>query len=294
MLEENVKSIKSDISSKAKSKIFDLIAAGIILAATAIILGVFELKELTWDSIVDILIEFVPLLLTATLLSTNYYTKGSVVGKASEMFDNIVRVYSKLVSDLTGEEISNMLEFCDEYNEKTLNKMKELELKKVAIPYEMYEHGDENNKPLKILTKKELKRLYSKEVWKTILRCKKLKIKGLKVNNLLGNEDVHDRTDLGKTEIQMRRHHNLSSTVMYIVSTAVMTLIAIKDINAWGWTSLILISFKILYIFFKSYMSYFDGYNDITVSLVNHIARKTDILKEFKFWFKNKKDYKID
>lgn len=49
----------------------------------------------------------------------------------------------------------------------------------------------------------------------------------------------------------------------------------------WGWVGVIFVIFKLLYIVARSYMQYFDGYQDITVSLVNHISRKTDIIKEF-------------
>lgn len=287
MLGNNVNRVKSTIVDKAKTRIFDIVAAGIILAAAAIILGVFEPKEISKETLFDIGIEFIPLFLTSILLSQNYYNKGVFVGKGTDAFSNIVKLYSSIVSSLTGEQVGNLCKFCDEYNETTLNKIKELELKKVAIPFDLYDKGDDTNKPLKVWSKKQLKAKYEKHVWKTILHCKHIKIKGLKVNNLLGNEDIDDRTDLGKTEKELRSGYMLKTSIMYIVCTLVLTLIAIKDIQSWGWTSLILISFKILYIFFRAYMTYFDGYNHITVSLSNHIARKTDILKEFQFWHKN-------
>jgi hypothetical protein len=60
-----------------------------------------------------------------------------------------------------------------------------------------------------------------------------------------------------------------------------MSLIVIKDITTWGWASLIAVLFKVIYMFARSFMSYFSGYDDITVSVANHIARKTDILKMY-------------
>lgn len=162
-------------------------------------------------------------------------------------------------------------------------------LKKVAITYKLYNEGDENTPPLKTLSKKRLQALgYDSIVYNVILKCNKITIKGLKVNNILGNTNVEDITDLGKSENELRASHNTTSVLQYILSTAFMTLIAVKDIATWGWASLFLIAFKLIYIFVKSYMSYFAGYNDITVSLNNQLARKTDILKQFLSWYENK------
>ena len=290
MVEEKFNNVKSAAGSKIKNRIFDVIAVGVVLAAIAINLGALEWKEISSDTLIDLLAEFVPLLLTSILLTTNYYQKGVFYGKNSPAFSAIAESYSTLVTSLSGEEIDNMSEFCTEYNELALRKIQEPMLKKVAISYELYDSGNPHLdiKPLKILSKSKLSEMYDEHTVKVILKCNKIKIKGIKVNNLLGNENVDDISDLGKTENELRMKHNTFSAIKYTVSTAFMTLIAVKDILTWGWASVLLISFKLLFIFFRSYMSYFDGYNDITISLNNQLARKTDILKQFKYWFENK------
>lgn len=290
MVEEKFNNVKSAAGSKIKNRIFDVIAVGVVLAAIAINLGALEWKEISSDTLIDLLAEFVPLLLTSILLTTNYYQKGVFYGKNSPTFSAIAESYSTLVTSLSGEEIDSVSEFCTEYNELALRKIQEPMLKKVAISYELYDSGNPNLdlKPLKILSKSKLSEMYDEHVVKVILKCNKIKIKGIKVNNLLGNENVDDISDLGKTENELRMKHNTFSAIKYTASTAFMTLIAVKDILTWGWASVLLISFKLLFIFFRSYMSYFDGYNDVTISLNNQLARKTDILKQFKYWFENK------
>lgn len=290
MLEEKYITSKSAASSKIKNRIFDVIAVGVLLAAIAINLGALEWKEVSKDNLINLLAEFVPLLLTSMLLTTNYYQKGVFFGKNSNSFIAITNAYSDLVTSLKGNEIDNIPEFCAEYNDNALRKIQEPVLKKVAISYELYNEGDadKNIPPLKILSRKKLSKLYERHIVNVIRHCNRMTIKGIKVNNLLGNENVDDISDLGRTENELRARHNTMSAITYTISTAFMTVVAVKDILAWGWASVALLSFKLLFIFFRSYMSYFEGFNDVTISLNNQLARKTDILKQFKYWYENK------
>lgn len=294
MLEESVDNFKTNARKKIKNRMFDIVALGVILAMMAISLGVFQLKDLTLDNVMPILIDFVPLLLTSALLTSDFYKKGAFYGKASEAFNAVVSVYSNIVASLNGRQIDSLNDFCIKYNDDALKALQTPILRKVAISQELYDegcvdkHGSYTTRPLKVLSKKELKDKYPKKVWKAILKANKCKIKGLQVNGLLGNQNNDDITDIGPTEKQMEVSHNLTSAASYTIATAFMTLIAIKDVMTWGWASLILIAFKLCYILAKSYMSYFTGYSDITVSLSNSITRKTDIIKQFKYWYENK------
>ena len=294
MLEESVDNFKTNARKKIKNRMFDIVALGVILAMMAISLGVFQLKDLTLDNVMPILIDFVPLLLTSALLTSDFYKKGAFYGKASEAFNAVVSVYSNIVASLNGRQIDSLNDFCIKYNDDALKALQTPILRKVAISQELYDegcvdkHGSYTTRPLKVLSKKELKAKYPKKVWKAILKANKCKIKGLQVNGLLGNQNNDDITDIGPTEKQMEVSHNLTSAASYTIATAFMTLIAIKDVMTWGWASLILIAFKLCYILAKSYMSYFTGYSDITVSLSNSITRKTDIIKQFKYWYENK------
>lgn len=289
MLEEKVQNISYQSKNKIKNRIFDVIAVVVLIAAIAVNLGALEWKDITKDTVIDLLAEFVPLLLTSMLLTTDFYQKGVFYGKNSQTFVSISSSYSNLVTNLNGKQIEKISEFCINYNEDALRKIQEPMLKKVAISYDLYDVGKGNIPALKSLSKRKLKALgYDKNIYSVILKCNKVKIKGLKVNNILGNQNVEDITDLGKNENELRAAHTFKSTVTYILTTSLMTLIAIRDIATWGWTSLLLVSFKLVYIFVRSYMSYFNGYNDITISLNNQLARKTDIIKQFLSWYENK------
>ena len=287
MFEEKYIENKIAMSNKIKNKIFDIIAVGVLLAAIAINLGALEWKDVNKDNIVNLLAEFVPLLLTSMLLTSNYYQKGVFFGKNSSSFIAVSDAYSDLVTSLNGDEISNIADFCVEYNDNALQKIQEPILKRIGISFKLYNEGNEETKPLKVLSRRQLSKMYNKHIVDAIIKCNKIKIKGIKVNNLLGNEDIDDISDLGKTETQLRVKHNWVSALTYTVSTAFMTVVAVKDILAWGWASIALLIFKLLFIFFRSYMSYFEGFNNVTISLNNQLARKTDILKQFKYWYEN-------
>jgi hypothetical protein len=102
---------------------------------------------------------------------------------------------------------------------------------------------------------------------------------------LLGNTESSDSTDIGDNEQDMAKSRLKYNAVTYIICTLFMTLLAIKDILQWGWSGLLLVAFKLIFILCSSLMNHFKGYNDITINLVNHIARKTDILKQFNTWY---------
>lgn len=268
-----------------KNRIFDFIALGIVVAMTVLSLGVLELREITPAEIIDIVIENVPFFLATMMLSTNYYNKGTFTGKQSNKFLDTVDYYSKYVEDFTGKQIDILPDFCKHYNERSLRRIKEDLLKTVAITWKKYDEGENGEKPLKIVPYKKLKETYGKYVAKTINNCKKLKIKGIHVNILLGNLNSSDPTDLGKNEKELYRIRKIGYAGSYLFFTFVMALIGIKNIFEWGWIGVLFVLFKLLYIVCTSYMKYFEGYEDICTNLVNHIYRKTDILKEFDCWY---------
>jgi hypothetical protein len=71
-------------------------------------------------------------------------------------------------------------------------------------------------------------------------------------------------------------------------------MMGVKDVLEWGWMGAFLLLFKMLYILCRSYMKYFEGFDDINIRLVNHISRKTDVLKEFDYWYNTQyKDSKL-
>lgn len=297
VIEDFVQNSQTKITTIIKNRMFDFIAAGILIAMLALNLGVLELRDITLQNLLNILIECVPFFLTAVLLAINYYTKGTFAGKSTHSYETAISAYSKSVNSLTGEQIEQLPEFCKYYNTIALKQLQENILKRASIKYEDFneekitESGD-IILPLKVLSKKELLEKYSKERVKLILKAKRVKVKGLTTNVLLGSTSSADITDLGYTEIEMSKSRTKSSALMYAISTLFMTLIGIKDILQWGWAGLLIVAFKLIYILCSSFMNHFKGYNDITISLVNHIARKTDILKQFDWWYTNKNNTK--
>lgn len=295
---ENNKELKvqkgmSLVISTMKNRVYDIIAIGLLIAMLALHLGVIELRNITFLNLVNICLECIPFLLTAVLLSVNFYHKGTFTGKNTTNYINTAKTYSNLVVNLTGHEVEVLPDFCYEYNNEALKKMQTNMLKRAAITYERFNDytldNDSNElEPLKVMTEAQLLELYNKERVQIILKAKKLKVKGLNENLLLSNIKSEDCTDVGDDEHDMDVKNTKKSVVSYAVCTIVLSLIGIKDILAWGWAGLLLAIFKLLYILCSSYFKYFKGYNDVTIKLSNHIGRKTDILKQFLYWFKVK------
>lgn len=278
---------KSKTSQFIKNKIFDVIAVGIVLAMTMLSLGVIELREINFEETVNMILECTPFYLAATMLTVDYYTKGTFSGKNTEAFINTSKLYSQVVTKLTGQQMNSIPSFCTYYNERVLRSKKEALLRSVAITWEVYNDGIDGKKPLKVLRKRDLDKLYGKEVRKVILNCNKLRIKGIYSNILLGNIVSDDDTDLGENEKQLARRRTGKYAAGYAMSILFMSLIAVKNVVQWGWMGAFLTLFKVLYIACSAYMKYFDGYQDITVNIVNHMNRKMDVLKEFDYWYES-------
>lgn len=292
-IEDNVQNVSKNVVKVIKNRMFDFIAAGIVIAMLVLNLGVIELREITFISLLNILLETIPFFLCSVLLSVNFYNKGSFSGKNTQNFKLITKQYSDIVTDLTGEEIDVLPEFCQEYNDKALMRLQSNMLRRAAISYERFNNVTKDKKgdelqPLKVLTEQELKKLYSDERVAIIQKAKHIKIKGINDNVLLSSMSTEDISDIGKDEKELSKENAKKSIVIYLSSTIVLSLIGVKDVLLWGWAGLLIIAFKLIYILCSSAMKHFKGYNDVTIKLANHIARKTDILKQFKYWKSNK------
>lgn len=264
---------------------FDIIAVAIVAAMLALSLGVFELREINVREVFNILLETLPFYFATILLNTNYYTKGTFGGKATKTFISVANKYSVKVNGLTGWQISKLPDFCDAYNTKVLEKIQCGILRTVALTLDEfnvdYKCDAVSHGPLKVMSKHDLIHLLGHDRAMAVIKAKNVKIKGISANVLLSNLDNPDVTDLGPGEREMAHRRTKSSAITSFLCIFVLTLIGIKNVMEWGWVGVIFVIFKLLYIVARSYMQYFDGYQDITVSLVNHISRKTDIIKEF-------------
>lgn len=278
----------------AKSKAFDLIAVGLIITISLLSLGAIELRELTWKSILNIILETVPFYLGSISLALNYYKKGVFAGKSTQSYIETVKTYSTLVNDLSGEQLDYLNDFCYEYNQKALQIRQENLLRPLAISYTRFNEGTEDVEPLKITSQENLLKVYDADIVKVIEKVKTLTVKGISPSILLGNHYTDDITDLGPNERELLKSRAKQYAQMYIVSVFVMSLMAVKNVMEWGWMGFILVAFKVIYILCRSYMKYFEGFEDMTERVTTHISRKIDVLKQYSYWFSNRQLVKKD
>ena len=285
-LENQLQNVKLGTVKEIKRGVFDIVAVLIVAALALASLDVFDLVDLGAISIADFFVSWIPYFLASMLLTLDLYKKGVHVGKSTDKFEITITSYGEIVNKLTGEQIKDLQPFCEEYNEAALVSLRTSILKEEGIAYCDYDEEftrDEVKYPaLKTWTRRELKKgKYNFAQRRCIFKAKRAKVKGISVNLLLSNINASDPTNIGAGENALQHRKISMSVVRYLVSTFVMSLIIVKDISQWGWAALIATSFKVIYTFARSYMSYFQGYDDVTISLTNHIARKTDILKMF-------------
>ena len=288
---EKVKDSKIKLQQGIRSRMFDIIAALVVITLIALSLGIIERRVITLDEIGNIVVECIPFFMAAMLLNDNFYKKGIYVGKTASSFLDASKSYSDIVANLTGEQIDNIDIFCKGFNAKAMARIQETYLKRASISFDRFDNGYTNSatgefiEPIKVWSKSKIVKTYGKERSRWILRAKNVKIKGLHSNTLLGTNDAEDVTDVGRTEVQLLKKKAWSSVMTYFVATLIMSLIAVKDIEEWGWFGIALVVFKCVFILCRSYMAYYDGYNDVTIHLVHHTNRKIDILKQFLYWF---------
>ena len=281
------------LANKVRTHIFDFIAVGLVVAVGLLSLGAVELRDIGKE-IWSILLEAVPFYLGSIALALNFYKKGVYAAKSTQTFIDTVKHYSTQISKLTGRQIQKLNDFCLNYNRRALRLRQESILRDAAISFEAFDEGITNElgvqPPLKTLTKDELTKRYGSVICCAVLKAKKVTIKGISPNNILGNMNTDDITDLGKNEQEMLKYRSTEYSVVYFASIIVMSLMGVKEILEWGWMGAFLTMFKLLYILCRSYMKYFEGFDDISVSLVNHLSRKSDVIKEFDYWFSKEID----
>lgn len=291
-IEHTVQNAQTTVTRIIKNRLYDIISVIIILTVLALSLGVIERRIITLGELLDVLVECIPMFFAGMLLNTNLYNKGIFYGKQTDTFIKASRAYSKLVTDLTGEQIQYIPEFCEKYNNDALKSMQSTVLKSEGLSYEQFtspwKDGNTDRKPLRAMCENELAAVLNEEQIAVVKKAKKLKVKGILVNTLLGTNTSDDITDVGPTESDLKNKKIFWSTIVYFVSTIVLALIGVKNVQDWGWFGIALVLFKVMFIFCRSYMSYFDGYNDVTIHLVNSTNRKTDVLKECIYWINDK------
>ena len=258
---------KQAIVSYIKNKVFDIIGIAILVAMFALMLDIVEGRPFTLESLKEVVVQVIPFYICAMLLSLNYYKKGSYGGKNTQSFIETVTKYSEAVDSLSGMHIRHLNDFCKEYNEQELKNLQTAILSREGIEYSLFE------KEYIKLSNKELKAKIGKTGAKLVRKAKKAKVVGVNPNILLGNRKCADSTDLGPTEVQLARLRGAGYVFSYLATIAFLTFLIVKNILEWNWLSLIYELAKVIYIFVRSYMRYFEGYEDITVKLQNSINR---------------------
>ena len=286
-IEQKVTNATEAGKTQIKKYIYDLVAGGIILAIIAASLNAFGFYDFSgenvWKEISNFFVDWIPYFIASILLHSTTYEKGVFTGKQSTKYVDMAVEYSKIVNNLTGEQLDKLDDFCSEYNDKALKDLQTKILKQSGISYETYV-----NKYLN-MSKKEIEKQCIKEQFETIMKAKDCKIKGINANKLLSQSEADDITDTGSTEHQLAKRYKIISTIRVFVSTLCTAFVVAKDLTEWGWSGLIIVIFKVLYVFGRSYMGYFRGYKDITVDVVSSLGRKVAILKMFINDFNNKK-----
>lgn len=280
--EDKLQEVKIGTSAGIKKHIFDWVSAIIIVALIAACMDVFSLIDFKTIDLLEFFISWFPYFAAAILLHNNLYKKGVYIAKGTEKFIKTIEAYSDIANSLSGEQIKKLYPFCDKYNEDVKKSMQTQTLRKEGVTFEEFEYGTKELPALKTCNRKFLiEKGYNKAQIKAIKTAKNLHVHGINVSILLSSINVKDVTRIGDDEKTLQTKQIISSTLRYASSTLLLSIMAVKDISEWGWMGLILTIFKVMYLFAGSYMSYFKGYDNITISLVNHFSRKIDILKMY-------------
>lgn len=129
-----IEDAKTEAKRRIKANMYDILAAAIVVIMFIVALGVMSPKELTWDSLKDVIVSWVPFFLTASFLNYNYYSKGKSKGKDADSFKNTIAAYSKQVGSITGAQMSKLPEFCKYYNQQALEELQTSILILASIP----------------------------------------------------------------------------------------------------------------------------------------------------------------
>lgn len=275
-----------DSKSALSAWMYYLFAIAVVVVMVFIQLGVFEFKENS--DFLDILVDTVPIFIASMLLSNIFYQNGVAKGKKNKNYFLAVSEFSAL-ANLSGEKLDKLPQFCDEYNALALKRKQEALLAMAVIPFDKFDNeytdGEIKHLPIKVMSDKSIIEEFGKERGKWLIKAKKVKLKGVNVVSLTSEQKADDITDTGYGEGEYAKMFTTSKVLSYAISFVLFSFITAKDIMAWGWAGLGILLFKITYTVGCSLLGQVRGYRDITVNVVAHYNRKTDILKQFHSWY---------
>lgn len=271
------------------SWIYYIFAGAVVLVMIFLQLGGIQLnKDIQWH---DIIVDAVPLFFASVLLDRIFYYNGVARAKKTKNYFGAVQEFSTL-ANLTGEETDALPDFCREFNARALRNKRKTILSYAVVSVEHFEseYNTENgtHSALQITPNKAIKQEFGQERAKWIIRAKNAKIKGLTASSLTSEQTTMDDTDTGLGEKDFANIQTVKKIVGYALSFLLFACITVKDVATWGWVGIGILLFKIVFTLGCSILSQARGYQDITVSVVAHYNRKSDILKQFKAWYEKK------
>lgn len=285
-VEERYNSFMDAAKPVVRGWIYYIFAALTVVVIIFTQLSAFSFAAVDWRTLVA---DAVPLFIATLMLDRTFYANGSAKGKATDKYIKALYAYSSKLSELTGRQLDALPEFCENMNFSALRNKQKAMLRPAVLSIEAFDDGVDDSPPIKTLTNDEIRKKFGKERARHIIAAKRAKIKRLTPERLTSEQPVKDVTDLGRGEKQNAAIQTAKRASMYIVTTILFAMIVVNDIARWGWAGIGLLLLKIAFALGGSIMSQIQGYNDITVSLVDHFARKTDILKQFGAWFDGRK-----
>lgn len=267
--------------------IYYIFAGAVVVVMIFLQLGGIKLnQDIQWH---DIVIDAVPLFFASILLDRIFYYNGVSKGKKTKNFYNSISEFSSL-ANLTGEEIDVLPDFCREFNAKALRNKRKTLLSYAVVSIEHFEAEYETKSgthlPLQVTPNRVIRKEFGWERSRWIRKAKRAKVKGLTSCRLTSEQTTMDDTNTGFGERGYAAIQTLKKVIGYALSFLLFALITVKDISTWGWAGVGILLFKIVFTIGSSILSQARGYQDITVSVVAHYNRKSDILKQFKAWYK--------
>lgn len=267
--------------------IYYIFAGAVVVVMVFLQLGGIELNEnIEWH---DIVIDAIPLFFASVLLDRIFYYNGVTKGKKTKNFFGAIAEFSSL-ANLTGEETDALPDFCREFNARALRNKRKTILSYAVVSIEHFESEFEDKNgthlPLQITPNRVIRKEYGWERSRWIRKAKRAKVKGLTACRLTSEQASMDDTNTGFGERGFATIQTVKKVIGYALSFLLFAVITVKDIATWGWVGVGLLLFKIVFTLGSSILSQARGYQDITVSVVSHYNRKSDILKQFKAWYK--------
>lgn len=281
--EENVQLEKQKAKKGIKDRIYDIVSVVVVIAVMTIALDIFSVEEIDWEDLWEDIVNWSLFFACGFILKTVIYGKGKHKGKQTLVYENALSSYSKMINVIP--DTRQLEDFCAVKNCEVVKNIQERLLSHTRLTLEDFDE-------LKVYKKSELKALgkYTDIEIKYILLAQKVKVKGYHSNSLLGNTDYTDPTYIGPTETELLHRQELKSFLFSLIAGAILAMIGIKDIQDWGWAGILLVLFRVTFVTGMSYLSYFKGFDDVTISLANSLNRKCDVLKEYICWLKEREN----